>query len=75
MSDTKRETHPVWHCGGGAYWTKPVSEGDAARGIPQDGGKRIVINTTGTYDRLYIEAGYLHALTLGIAADYDQGKL
>jgi hypothetical protein len=74
----ERIKFPVWSCAGSHYWSKPVKEGDAARGIPTNGGKRIVINarcgSDFSYDRIYIEAGYVHALTLGLAADFDAGK-
>ena len=75
----------TWTLSDRNYWQRPVHNGESKRGIVQlkpigEGeGRRIVVaaacGSDFNYDRIYIEAGHVMALTLQLASDFDTGKI
>jgi hypothetical protein len=71
---TKPDRFRTWTLNDKNYWQRPLRVGEPiVKGLVQ--GNRTVINAAcgsdHSYDRIYIDVGYVFALTLGLAASFD----
>ncbi len=72
----ERVKFPTWVLNDKNYWQRPLtSERAKQHGVTPQRHDRIIINAACgsdfSYDRLYVEAGYVFAMTLGLAASFD----
>ena len=73
-AEIKPARFTCWSLNDKNYWQRPLRVGEPiVKGLVQ--GNRTVINARSgsdfSYDRLYIDVGYVFALTLGLAASFD----